>query len=365
MVDSVTGRDSRLSAFGRGHGSVILVMTALAILVLGIFAPGLKYGFDDLDTPKQLLNNPAVHGLTWGNFKAILTGREPTSSYYPARSLSYALDYEIWGLNPVGFKLTNLAIHIANVWLVLWMVLRLFARSTDSGPVPSGWLNALTAGCAASLFAVHPLVVEPVAWVPGREELWMTFWILACFHCHVTAHAREAQAANGRFAWGWHIAATAAGLLACLSNAVAAVVPLLITVWDGLTLPPPRWQRILQGTAALWLIAAVTVGIKSVGIGQDDLVRSHEIRTAEQLPAVAKEYWLHEMFRSCVVRHGADRGHLPVFVSGCGGPSYEGAERGEVSGNVTLDGQAAAVREYSVHGLRGPNGFGRDPGRNL
>ena len=30
------------------------------------------------------------------------------------------------------------------------------------------------------------------------------------------------------------------------------------------------------------------------------------------------------------------------FVSGCGGPSYEGAERGAVTGNVTMDGKPLA-----------------------
>lgn len=264
-------------------------MLVLAILVVSVFAPGLTHEFDDLDTPKQLLNNPHVHGLTADHIKAILRGPVATSSYYPVRSLSYALDYEIWGLRPFGFKLTNLLIHLANVWLVLAMILRLLSHSAGPNVAPSRRRDVLAAGAAAALFAVHPLVVEPVAWIPGREELLMTFWILVCFHCHVTARSRTTQTSDQRSAWGWRAAATAAGLLACLSNAVAAVVALLITAWDALTLSPPRWRRIGQGTAVLWLIGAVVVSAKFVGIDQDERVRQRGFEPARQIPDVAGE----------------------------------------------------------------------------
>ena len=126
-----------------------------------------------------------------------------------------------------------------------------------------GWEVFLSA-VAAGLFAVHPLVVEPVAWVAGREELLMTLGVLGCLHFHLTARRASADGRRRRAVAG-HVAAALCCVAACLSNAVAAVIPLIVTAFDLLTLRPPRLWRIVCGTAALWLMAAVTIPIKILG----------------------------------------------------------------------------------------------------
>jgi hypothetical protein len=126
--------------------------------VLGLFASNLYVDFVGMDTHAHLLNNENVQGLTWSNVKAIFAGQRTTSSYYPVRSLSYALDYQLWGFNPFGFKLTNLLIHVANVLLVFWLMLRLFRRATQNQapdmPPPSSpstrWSSSPWLGCRAA-----------------------------------------------------------------------------------------------------------------------------------------------------------------------------------------------------------------------
>ncbi len=83
-------------------------------------------------------------------------------SYRPLNTLSYFIDYKVWGLNPQGYHLTNLGIHILNALLVYQLGLSL----------DLGWLGGLVAGL---VFALHPLQVEPLAVVSFRED------ILACF----------------------------------------------------------------------------------------------------------------------------------------------------------------------------------------
>ncbi len=280
------------SLIGRSRLPFVLAILVLSCLVLAVFFPLLDYQFVDYDTSVHLLDNPTVRGLTWKNAKAIFLGERTTSSYYPVRALSYALDYSIWGLNPRGFKLTNILIHLANVLLVFWLVLRLFRCSAESA-LPNDWWDASVAASVASLFAVHPLVVEPVAWVSGREELLMVFWTLCCFHCYLAARKRgNTHGDLSPSAIGWYVAATLCCVLACLSNAVAAILPALVATWDILTLGRTGWRRILWGTAALWVIACCTIVGKKVAGRQEQSVRDQDAQQAELRAEIAGELGL-------------------------------------------------------------------------
>jgi len=118
---------------------------------------------------------------------------------------------------------------------------------------------------SAGLFAVHPVVVEPVAWLGGREELLMTLGALGCLHFHLSARrAAEAGGADGA-AMAYRAAAVACCAAACLSNAVGAVIPLLITTWDVLMPPRDRRRGHWWDTIPLWLIGAATILIKGAG----------------------------------------------------------------------------------------------------
>jgi hypothetical protein len=76
------------------------------------------------------------------------------------------LDTQLCGLRPAGYHVSNLVIHIASTLLLFEALRRM------SGQIAP-------AGLAAALFAIHPLHVEPVAWVTGRWELLCgLFWVL-------------------------------------------------------------------------------------------------------------------------------------------------------------------------------------------
>jgi len=69
-------------------------------------------------------------------------------------------------LNPAGFHLTNLLLHIANTLLLFGLL-----TAMTGSPRRSGFV--------AALFALHPLHVESVAWVTERKDVLSTFfWML-------------------------------------------------------------------------------------------------------------------------------------------------------------------------------------------
>lgn len=271
--------------------SLLLAQVLLACLVCGTFLPVVNFEFVNLDVPAQVTRNPHIQGLSVENVKHILTSFCLTS-YYPVRTLSYAVDHEIWGLNPTGFKLTNILIHIANVFLVFWLLVRLFHHPIAGEPSPTTWRDAAVATFAAGIFAIHPISVEPVAWVSGREELLMVLGALGCVHFHVTARRLEEAGGKTGRAVGCYAGAALCCVFACLSNAVAAVIPLLIVAWDLLTLGRGKLRRIAYGTLALWGIGAATVLLKKLGDATDPTVPEFGVFTIQRLLVILNVYWL-------------------------------------------------------------------------
>lgn len=242
------------------HGSpwgTALAIASLAFLVLATFSPVLDFEFIRYDVREQLLEDPNIRGLSFENIRQILTTRRITS-YYPVRTLTFALDYHFWELNPRGFKLTNLLLHLSSTLLVFWLLRRMMG--VGDTPRTARWRLAISTFLAA-VFGIHPVVVEPVAWIGGREELLMTLGALGCIHFHLTARARQALPGQQGVA-AWHVGATVCCAAACFSNAVGVVIPALVLAWDLLQEKRPTQKQIIRGSAAMWVIAAVTFVLK-------------------------------------------------------------------------------------------------------
>lgn len=270
---------------------IALAATTLACLVAAVFLPILDFEFVEYDVAGQVVKNEHIRGLGGDNLKHIFTSRCVTS-YYPVRTLSFALDYQLWGLNAGGFKLTNGLIHLANVLLLFWLILRLVGHPAGAVPSPRPRCDLLLATCSAGVFAVHPVVVEPVTWVAGREELLMTLGALGSIHFHIWARRLSEAGDTVRAALGCRVLSVLCCVAACLSNAVAAVIPLLITAWDVLTLDSPKkFRKILYGTWILWVIGLVTIVIKKTGPGIEFFAGQVGTFSAQRPILVLAVYW--------------------------------------------------------------------------
>lgn len=84
--------------------------------------------------------------------------------YRPLQLLSYSVDYKIWRLNPLGFHLTNIIIHLLNSILIYYLF------STIS--------NNTFAKIVSIVFAVHPINTSVVTYISGRADLLVCFFIL-------------------------------------------------------------------------------------------------------------------------------------------------------------------------------------------
>ncbi len=108
------------------------------------------------------------------NTEALLTG---SVAYRPVLSLTYFVDYALWGINPFGYHLTNVMLHLFNTLLVyycLFVILMKFSKYKFTSPKATSLL-------AAIIFCIHPLKVEPVCSIGYRADLLACFFVLCSF----------------------------------------------------------------------------------------------------------------------------------------------------------------------------------------
>jgi len=148
----------------KGHEYLICLLLVLTILI--VFRQVVNYDFTNYDDDNYVTENRHVqNGLTRANVIWAYSNFKP-SYWMPIVWLSFMLDFDLYGLNPRGYHLTNMLLHMANT-LLLFLI---FKKLT--GAV---WKSAFI----AALFALHPLNVESVAWVAERKNVLSTFfWML-------------------------------------------------------------------------------------------------------------------------------------------------------------------------------------------
>jgi tetratricopeptide (TPR) repeat protein len=189
------------------------ILLVLAVILVYQQAWNAGYIWDD---DYHVTRNPALrdlHGLwrIWFDVTA-------TPQYYPLVHTSFWLEYQLWGLNSLGYHLVNISLHgIAAV--LLWRVLSLLR-------IPGAWL-------AAAIFALHPVAVESVAWITERKNvLSAVFYFSSALVYFRYAAARDAKTA-GRPRLDLYAASLVLFLFALWSKTVACSLPvaLLLVHW--------------------------------------------------------------------------------------------------------------------------------------
>ena len=98
--------------------------------------------------------------------------------YRPISSLSYSLDFALWGLNPAGYQLTNLTLHTLVSLLLFLVVLKL----TD-GDRTAAFLSSL-------IFGLQPMLFESVPAIARRHDMIAALFILLSVRFYLS-HARR------------------------------------------------------------------------------------------------------------------------------------------------------------------------------
>jgi protein O-mannosyl-transferase len=202
-----------------------LIAAGLLGVTLLTYQPVLKCDFVNYDDPAFVLWNPSLRlgfslaGLRWA-FTTVLS-----MNWHPLTLISFLVDYQLFGLKPWGYHLTNLLLHLANT-LLLFRCLRVLTGAVGRS------------ACVAALFALHPLHVESVAWVADRNDLLSTLFALLALRAYAWYAERPRPA---------RMAVVAALLtLSLLAKSIWVTFPFLLLLLDYWPLRRPlRWWRLV------------------------------------------------------------------------------------------------------------------------
>ncbi len=190
----------------------VLPAILLAAAVVVAYLPAIEGGYI-WDDNRYVAENPVLpqdDGLV-----RIWTELGATIQYYPMVFTTFWLEYRLWGLDPLGYHLTNVLLHLMSA-LLLWRILRRLA-------VPGALL-------AAAFFALHPVHVESVAWITERKNVLSGVFYLAA----LLAWLRFTYPADQeRRRWGAYVLTLLLFALALLSKTVTSTLPavLLLIAW--------------------------------------------------------------------------------------------------------------------------------------
>jgi len=141
------------------------------------------------------------------------------SNWVPVTWMMLLVDHELYGRDPAGYHLTNVALHAANAVLLFWLLQSITGATGRSAFV-------------AGVFALHPLHVESVAWMSERKDVLSGLFFLLTLHAYVRYHRSPDHESSGRSLLYWCIPITfAIGLMAKPMLVTLPFVLLLLDYW--------------------------------------------------------------------------------------------------------------------------------------
>jgi len=175
-----------------------------------LYAPALNHKFTNWDDDRQITANPDIRDLSPQGIGKMLSSFY-VSLYQPLTSLSWAVEYRLFGPNPRVYHTVNVLLHLANILLV-YVLVRSLSQNVGISVV------------TMALFAVHPLQVEVAAWVSSRSILLSSLFYLGAMIAYI-AYARSGKAR-------YFAAGLVLFLPALLAKTTAATLPLVLLVID-------------------------------------------------------------------------------------------------------------------------------------
>ncbi len=229
-----------------------------------VYYPGLHGPFVFDDSP-NIVQNDRLHvdTISLEGLRQAAFSSDAGTLKRPLSMLTFWMNYYISGLNPFGYKLTNLIIHLLNGLGIFWLTtLVLRSRELDSADLSPQLRNSL-ATATAVLWLVHPLNLTAVLYVVQRMTSLAGTFVLLGVICYIIGRNRLARGQRG-------FSLICGGLvgfggLAVLSKENGALLPLYMAVVDftlfGSSALQPATRRKLNAFFAVTVVAPALFAI--------------------------------------------------------------------------------------------------------
>ena len=167
----------------------------IVLAVLAVFARAVGFSYIGLDDAGYTFRNPFVAtGFSWANVVECFTNFRHGGIWMPLTYITYMIDMDVSRITGMQLSawmhLVNVLLHALNAIFLLYLARRIALATGRDG---NSWIVLV----AALFWAIHPMRVEPVAWIACRKEmLWVLFTLvgLVFWLKYLTASVRNAAA---------------------------------------------------------------------------------------------------------------------------------------------------------------------------
>jgi len=153
-----------------GKQTLILCLL-LVVATLAVYNPINRNAFVNFDDDQYIAHNPhVIAGLSWQTVGWAFS-HYYEANWHPLTWISHALDWQLFGANPIGHHYVNVVLHAVNV-VLLFLLFQSASGFTGRSLM------------VAALFALHPVNVESVAWAAERKSVLSMFFLLLAMHAY-------------------------------------------------------------------------------------------------------------------------------------------------------------------------------------
>jgi tetratricopeptide (TPR) repeat protein len=155
----------------------LMLMAGIAIITFICYFNTIHNQFTNWDDGLYVETNPYIKNLTSENWKMILFHNITNNYYHPITMITIAMNYHFSKMEPMGYYVTNIVMHIFNSLLTFLLIIMLLDAMEKKGYGTfkgKEWLAALGALC----FGIHPMHVESVSWLAERKDVMYYFFYM-------------------------------------------------------------------------------------------------------------------------------------------------------------------------------------------
>jgi tetratricopeptide (TPR) repeat protein len=209
---------------------------SLIALILIVYTQTVSFRYTHFDDDSLIENNyPVLKDASKMKevFKQdVFFGTHIAEFYRPLQVFSYMLDTQLGGARPSSYHVSNMILHCAVCCSLLYLLL--FLR-----------FPKLLSFLLAAIYAIHPVFVQTVCWLPSRGDILITLFSLWTFIFYLKYYKRGG--------YGDLLLQGLCFALAVFSKETAVVFPVLLIAYSFLSgSKKTEWRRMIIA-GALWM----------------------------------------------------------------------------------------------------------------
>ncbi len=215
---------------------LLLPVVLIISIVFLVFWPAINNGFV-WDDNYNFVENINYRGLSPAHLKWMFTTFYD-ENYHPLLWLTYGFDFVLWKMNPAGYHLTNLVLHGLNAILFYFLIIAFLQRSENAKADIDMFDIRISASVGAIFFAIHPLRVEPVAFISARGDVLCGFFYLLTIIAYFRMNDYESVVDKRK----WFFISVLFFILSLFSRAWGMTIPFVLLILDAYPLRRFVWR---------------------------------------------------------------------------------------------------------------------------